>query len=83
MSGPANFLTASGDPNDTSPHRDVIRETLKEKLADETASDADRESARAMLAAFYPETAPADPNRWQGRGNIVGGTISAARVKLT
>jgi len=75
---PPKFSTASGDPNDTSPHTDVIRETLKAKAADETASAGDQESARAMLAMFYPETAPADPNRWQGRGNLTGGAISNA-----
>jgi len=73
---PPNFSTASGDPNDTSPHRDVIREALKAKVADETASDAARESARTMLTQFYPDTMPADPNRWQGQGNVVGGVMS-------
>ncbi len=74
----ANFSTASGDPNDTSPHADVIRETLKAKAADETTSFADRRSARAMLTMFFPDTLPADPNRWQGQGNVVGGAISNA-----
>src|SRR6266446_5801215 len=78
---PPTFSTASGDPNDTSSHRDVIRETLKARAADETVSDADRESARAMLAAFYPETSPADPKRWQGQGNVAGGAITNSKVK--
>ena len=55
------FPTASGDPNSTAEHFDVIKERLKAKAADTTVSDAEREQARQMLTQFYPETVPADP----------------------
>jgi hypothetical protein len=54
--------TASGDPNSTAEHFDVIKEQLKAKATDTTVSDAEREQARQMLRDFYPETAPSDPN---------------------
>ncbi len=79
---PPNFSTASSDPNDTSPHTDVIKEKLLVTSKDPTATEELREQARSMLAMFYPETPVADPKRWQGQGNTVGGAISnAAKVK--
>jgi len=70
--------TASGDPNDTSPHRDLIKDKLLNTSNDTNASEELRDQARAMLAMFYPETPPADPNRWRGQGNVAGGAISNA-----
>ena len=69
--------TASGDPNDTSSHTDVLKEKLLATSNDTSASEELRDQARAMLTQFYPETPPADPKRWQGQGNIVGGVICA------
>ena len=71
-----DFEFAVGDPNDCSPHTDVIKEKLKAASNDPDTSEELRRQALAMLAKFYPETAPADPNRWQGQGNVTGGVIS-------
>lgn len=60
-----------GDPNDTSPHTDVIKQMMIAKTKDTNASETEREQARQMLNQFYPYTPPADPNRWQG--GISGG----------
>ena len=65
-----------GDPNDTSPHTDVIKQALIAKSKDTNVSEREREQARKMLDRFYPFTPPADPNRWQGQGNIAGGVIT-------
>jgi hypothetical protein len=74
--------TALADPNDTRPHTDVIKEKLLDTRNDTNVSEELRDQARTMLAMFYPETPTADPNRWQGQGNIVGGAISnGAKVK--
>jgi len=73
--------TASGDPNDTSPHTDVIKEKLLATSKDWNASEELRDQARAMLTMFYPETAPADPKRWQGQGNVAGGAITNSKVE--
>lgn len=56
----------ASDPNDTSPHTDVIKEMLLAKAKDPNASDAERDSALRMLAQLFPFTPPADPNRYKG-----------------
>ncbi len=75
------MTTASGDPNDTSPHTDVIKEKLQAASKDADASEELRDQARAMLTMFYPETPPADPNRWRGKGSVIGGAITNSKVK--
>ena len=73
--------TASGDPNDTSPHTDVIKEKLRATSKDPDASEELRDQARAMLAMFYAETPPADPNR-RGQGNVAGGAITNSKTTM-
>jgi len=69
-------VNVTGDPNSTASHTDVIKEALTAKSKDPSVSDTEREQARQMLNQFYPDTPPADPNRWQGQGNITGGVIT-------
>jgi hypothetical protein len=50
--------TASGDPNLTVedlPHTDTIKTALLFKMESITASDEDRNAARALFAQLYPQ----------------------------
>lgn len=78
-----DFEFAVGDPNDCSPHQDTIKEKLRAVSNDSNASEELRRQALEMLAMFYPETPPADSNRWQGQGNVTGGIISNGKRSET
>jgi hypothetical protein len=43
-----------GDPNETTPHTDVIREKLLLAMQDETLSASQREQARKTFEQMYP-----------------------------
>ena len=59
---PAWLETASGDPNSTAEHVDVIKTALQCRAASVTATPEEREQAAQMLKQFYQDTPPSDPN---------------------